>query len=80
MDTEIRGGGGKLTIHRVPGRQRPHVPPHEVCAVLQNRLDGGKDVHQDVSTLITVVYPNIFRALQSHSILSKFCHLSGIVA
>ena len=70
MDTEIRGDGRKLTIRRVPGRQRPHVPPHEVCAVFQNCLDGGKDLHEDVGTLITVVHPDIFGALQSHPNLS----------
>ena len=73
---EHRGGDWGLMVQWVSGRQRPHVPSHQVCSVLQNCLDGEKDANEDVCTLITNVHPYIFRALQSQPILSRICFSS----
>lgn len=55
----------KRTVHGMTRRECPHVPPHEVGAILQHQLHAGKDVVQDLPTLIAVVNPNVLRTLHA---------------
>ena len=65
------GCGWKLTVQRVPWSQRPHVSPHEVSAVFRNSFHARKDLAKDISALVTVIHPYVFRALQRHAILRE---------